>query len=136
MFFQRRNAARTAAEDRELQVLLADLAQRQQEIVDRGRSENYLYVVFFTAIGAIIAGMAALFSLHLTTYPVLLPTLVSVGFLVLLCLPVNLIHLGSVTELRGDRGEHHRCLRSYVGAHRRGKGDRLAQRMSVARSTV
>ena len=100
MFFQRRNAARTAAEDRELQVLLADLSQRQQEIVDRGRSENYLYVVFFTAIGAIIAGMAAFFSLHLTTYPVLLPTLVSVGFLVLLCLPVNLIHLGSVTELR------------------------------------
>jgi hypothetical protein len=84
----------------EVQILLADLTQRQQEIIDRGRSENYLYVVFFTAVGAIVAAVVVFLSHGKASFPDFLPTLVCLGALVLLCLPVNLVHLGSVTELR------------------------------------
>lgn len=90
---------RSAASD-ELTILLADLTQRQLEIIDRGRSENYLYVVFFTAIGAIVAATGAYLSVRTTTFPWFLPLLLAIGFVVFLCLPINLVHLASVTELR------------------------------------
>ncbi len=100
MFTRSRPSIKTPATPDELTVLLADFTARQQEIVDRGRSENYLYVIFFTAIGVLVTATALFFAHPLTELPPFLPTLLLVGAVVLLCLPINQIHLGTVTELR------------------------------------
>lgn len=83
----------------ELTLLLADLTSRQQEIVERGRSENYLFVLYFTALGSIVAAIALLQSNAGVVGPAL-PTIVLVGALAMLALPVDQVHLAYGTELR------------------------------------
>ena len=87
----------------EIANLLADLSNRQQEIVERGRSENYLFVLLFTALGGVIAAIAALESSPASKDQSLsefLPTLVLLASLTLLALPVDLVHLGYGSEIR------------------------------------
>lgn len=93
---------RSKVSDQEIALLLAELKERQLEIIERGRSENYLFVLYFTALGAIVAGIAVLQSpgLALVATGDLLPTIVLLGALAMLALPADLVHLAFGVEIR------------------------------------
>jgi len=95
--------ARKPSKSETISILIADLTSRQQEIIERGRSENYLFVLYFTALGGIVAGVAVLQSLDAASKGALgpnLPTFVLLGSLAMIALPVDLVHLAYGTELR------------------------------------
>ena len=88
--------------DHTFDLLIADLGHRQQELIERGRNENYLFVVYFTSLAVVITVIATLVTRQYdgAAFDKLIPTLVLVGSLVMLCLPVNFVHLACTTELR------------------------------------
>ena len=64
--------------DHTFDLLITDLGHRQQEVIERGRNENYLFVVYFTSLAVVITVIGTLVTRQYdgAAFDKLIPTLV------------------------------------------------------------